>query len=140
MLSGELGGEEGDFLAPSCKRRCGRGPWFAIGRLGAMGVTLQHGTTTMPRRPCLALQFEEVHTSLLLHLPISSDRKALTDSKYLIHMSIIPIGQQYPIGRMASWLTGLISSLKSHMHARQQIHSPNTSARHFSPPARPRLD
>lgn len=80
-----------------------------------MGVTLQCGTTTMLRRPCLALQFEEVHPSLLLHLPISSDRKALMDSKYLIHMRILTLGKQYPIGRMASWLTRVISSLKSHM-------------------------
>lgn len=34
-------------------------------------------TTVVFRRPCLDLQFEEMHPSLLLHLPISSDRKAL---------------------------------------------------------------
>lgn len=92
MLSGELGGEEGDFLALSCKRRCGRGPWFAIGRLWAMGVTLQCGTTTMLRRPCLALQFEEVHPSLLLHLPISSDRKAprTLNISYIAHNNSRP--------------------------------------------------
>jgi hypothetical protein len=50
---------KGTFLAPSCERRCGRGWWFAIGRLGGIwGVTLQRQCDVrrqLLRRPCTCL-------------------------------------------------------------------------------------
>lgn len=140
MLPGELGGDEGDFLAPRCNRRCGKGPWFAIGRVRGYGVTLQRRYDNNASLSLPVLQFEEMHPSLLLHLPILLDGKAPMGSKYLIQMRIVAVGQQYPIGRMASWKTRVISSLKSPCTPGSKSIAANTSARHFSPPAHPRLD
>lgn len=123
---------KGTFWRRVCERRCGRGWWFAIGRLGGYGgVTLQRQCDVrrqLLRRPCtcLAVLKRCILPSLsVLHLPISSDRKALKDSKYLIHMRIITLDRQYPIGRIGLLADrgNLSQSLKSHMHARQQIHS-----------------